>query len=68
MDITINTDKKCPNSGQEAGADKGAAITFRNNSDVAERECYVRRLDDSFKKLSRDMGLRDWSREDLYEW
>jgi hypothetical protein len=35
--------------------------------DVRSREEARRRLAESFTRLSRDMGPRQWTREDLYE-
>ncbi len=33
----------------------------------SEREIHVRKVEISFKRLSRDMGPRNWTREDLYD-
>ena len=35
-------------------------------SDALERQQIIAALDESFKRLSRDMGPRKWSRDDLY--
>ncbi|MCY4655059.1 MAG: hypothetical protein OXC95_18070, partial [Dehalococcoidia bacterium] len=42
-------------------------LTWVASGDAAERERRVLQLQDSFKRLSRDMGPRNWTREDLYD-
>ena len=39
----------------------------RTDSNPAKHESDIQRLGDSFQRLSRDMGRRNWIREDLYE-
>ena len=41
-------------------------LTRVASTDVTTRRDTVAKLRDSFRKLSRDMGPRDWTREDLH--
>ena len=41
-------------------------LTSTANADVAKRREHVAQLKDSFQKMSRDMGPRKWTREDLH--
>ena len=38
-----------------------------SKNDAQERERRVALLDDSFQRISRDMGPRNWKRESLYD-
>ena len=35
--------------------------------DAPERQRSIAALDESFRRLSRNMGLRNWNREDIYD-
>ena len=51
------------------GMDEDAKKKLRGismDNDAADRQEHVDRLKESFLRLSRDMGSRRWSREDLY--
>ena len=41
-------------------------LTSAANSNAAARQEHVSRLKESFRKVSRDMGHREWNREDLH--
>lgn len=41
-------------------------LTRVADADVAARRDTVSKLRGSFRRLSRDMGARDWNREDLH--
>ena len=41
-------------------------LTSVSNADGAKRREHVARLKDSCQKMSRDMGPRKWTREDLH--
>ena len=42
-------------------------LTSIAKSDSATRKAHADKLMETFEKLSRDMGPRTWTREDLYE-
>ena len=75
MNITLNVDEDIVKKVRKIAIDKDTTLTamvrdyltWVANSDAAERERRVLRLQDSFDRLSRDMGPRNWTREDLYD-
>ena len=42
-------------------------LTGVANDDAVERKAQAARLMETFERLSRDMGPRTWTRDDLYE-
>lgn len=74
MKFTLNIDEEVVKKVWKIAKDKDTTLTdmvrdyltWVANADAAERERRVLLLEDSFKRLSRDMGPRDWSRDDLY--
>ena len=42
-------------------------LTSVANSDAVDRKEQIARLEESYARLSRDMGPRTWTREDLYD-
>ena len=74
MKITLNIDEEIVKRVREIAIAKDTTLTdmvrdyltWVANGDSEERECRVLLLEDSFKRLSRDMGPRNWNREDLY--
>ncbi len=75
MNITLSIDEEVVKKVRKIAIDKNTTLTalVRDhliaiaNSDIAERKERVERLKRSFQRLSRDMGPRNWSREDLYD-
>ena len=56
MDITLDMDDDVKKNVRR--------ITMDNYT--ADRQEHVAKLKESFQKLSRDMGLCEWAREDLH--
>ena len=75
MKITLDIDEDIVKKVRKIAIDKDTTLTamvrdyltWVANGDAAERERRILQLEDSFKKLSRDMGPRNWTREDLYD-
>ena len=75
MNITLNIDEDIVKKVRKIAIDKDTTLTamvrdyltWVANGDTAERERRVLQLQDSFKRMSRDMGPRSWTREDLYD-
>lgn len=75
MNITLNIDEDIVKKVRKIAIDKDTTLTAMVRSylawvasgDTAERERRIRLLEDSFERLSRDMGPRNWKREDLYD-
>ncbi len=75
MNITLNIDEDIVKKVRKIAIDKDTTLTamvrdyltWVANGDAAERERRVLLLEDSFNRLSRDMGPRNWTREDLYD-
>ncbi|MXY20376.1 MAG: hypothetical protein F4Y49_03465 [Dehalococcoidia bacterium] len=75
MKITLNIDEDIVKKVRKIAIEKDTTLTamvrdyltWVANGDAAERERRVLQLEDSFKRLSRNMGPRDWARGDLYE-
>ena len=74
MNITLNIDEDIVKKVRKIAIDKDTTLTamvrdyltWVASGDAVERERHVLQLQDSFKRLSRDMGPRRWTREDLY--
>ena len=75
MNITLNIDEDIVKKVRKIAIDKDTTLTamvrdyltWVANGDTLERERRIRLLEDSFERLSRDMGPRSWKREDLYD-
>ena len=74
MNITLNIDEETVKKVRKVAIDKDTTLTamvrdyltWVAKGDALERQQSIVALDDSFTRLSRDMGPRNWSREDLY--
>ena len=74
MNITLNIDEDIVKKVRKIAVDKDTTLTamvrdyltWLADSDAAERRERIRLLEDSFARLSRGMGQRNWTREDLY--
>ena len=75
MNITLNIDEDVVKKVRKIAIDKDTTLTamvrdyltWVADSDAAERRERIRLLEDSFARLSRGMGQRNWTREDLYD-
>ena len=73
--ITLSVDDELIRKVRKIAIDKNTTLTQMVRDflasvaarDAAQRMRAVRQLERSFEKFSRDMGKRDWSREDLHE-
>jgi hypothetical protein len=73
--ITLSVDEEIIKKVRKIGVDKNTTLTemvrelFKSGAegDLPERERTLRRLEASFRDLSRDKGKRKWKRGDLYE-
>ena len=74
MNITLNIDEEIVKKVRKVAIDKDTTLTamvrdyltWVAKGDAPERQQSIAFLDESFQRLSRDMGPRTWSREDLY--
>ena len=74
MNITLNIDEEIVKKVRKIAIDKDTTLTamvreyltWVARGDAAERQQSIAALDESYTRLSRDMGPRNWSREDLY--
>ena len=75
MNITLSVDEEIVKKVRKIAMEKDTTLTalVRDyltsvaNSDAAERKEQVARLMRSSERLSRDMGPRTWTRDDLYD-
>lgn len=75
MNITLSIDEEIVKKVRKIAIDKDTTLTAMvrdyltslAKSDAAAREAHADRLMETFKRLSRDMPPRTWTREDLYE-
>lgn len=75
MKITLNIDDEIAKKVRKIAMDKGTTLTgmVRNyltsvaGSDAAARKADADKLTETLEKVSRDMGPRTWTREDLYD-
>ena len=75
MNITLNIDEDIVRKVRKIAIDKDTTLTamvrdyltWLADSDAAEQRERLRLLEDSFARLSRGMGQRNWTREDLYD-
>lgn len=74
MNITLNVDEEIVKKVRKIAIDKDTTLTemvrdyltWVAKGDALERQQSIAALDESFERLSRDMGPRNWTREDLY--
>ena len=74
MNITLSIDDDIVKKVRRIAVDNDTTLTAMvreyltsvANSDAAARQEHVARLKESFQKMSRDMGPREWTREELY--
>ena len=74
MNITLNIDEEVVKKVRKIAIDKdttltamvGDYLTWLARGDAPERQQRVTLLEDSFQRISRDMGPRNWNREDLH--
>ena len=72
--ITLSVDDKVVKKVRKIAVDKNTTMTAMVRDfltsvaerDEANKQRSIRRLKQSFRKLSRDMGKRTWTREDLH--
>lgn len=75
MKITLRIDEEIVKKVRKIAIGKNTTLTamVRDyltsvvSSDVAARKADADKLMETFEKVSRDMGPRTWTREDLYE-
>ena len=75
MNITLSVDDRVVRTVRKIAIYKNTTLTAMVRSyleslaerDDLAREQAVAKLEDSFRRLSRPMGKREWTREDLYE-
>ncbi len=73
--ITLSVDDEVIKKVRKIAVDKNTTLTAMvreylqavADSDAAEKKQAVKKLQQSFGDLSRDMGRRNWSRDELYE-
>ncbi len=74
MNITLNIDEDIVKKVRKIAIDKDTTLTamvrdyltWLANGDAAERQHRISLVEDSFRTVSRDMGQRNWTREDLH--
>lgn len=74
MSITLNIDEEIVKKVRKIAIDKDTTLTamvrdyltWVAKGDALEHQQIIAALDESFERLSRDMGPRNWSRDDLY--
>jgi hypothetical protein len=73
--LTLNVDKKTLDKARKVAIDQETTLgqmvreflTSVAHSDKSDRAQTLMRLEHSFQRLSRDMGPRSWTREQLHE-
>ena len=75
MKITVNIDEDIVKKVRKIAIDKDTTLTAMvrdyltaiARSDAAARKADADKLMETFEKVSREMGPRSWTREDLYD-
>ncbi len=73
--ITLSVDEETIKKVRKIAVDKNTTLTAMvreflqsvADSDAAEKKQALKKLRKSFQGLSRDMGTRAWTRDDLHE-
>ena len=73
--ITLSVDEEIVKKVRKIAVDKNTTLTAMireflqsiADSDAAEKKQAIKKLQQSFRDLGRDMGTRTWMRDDLYE-
>ena len=73
--ITLSVDDEVIKKVRKIAIDKNTTLTAMvrdfltsvANRDALEKKDTINKLKESYDKLSRDMGRRQWTRESLYE-
>lgn len=74
MNITLDVDEEVVRKVRKIAMDRDTTLSamvrdyliWVAGKDGTEREAHIVQLEDSFRRLSRDMGTRKWAREDLH--
>ncbi len=74
MNITLSIDEKTVKRARKIAAEKNTTLTAMvrdylilvANVDAAKRTEHIAKLKKSFQQISRNMGPRVWTREDLH--
>ena len=75
MNITLSIDDLIVKKVRKIAIDKDTTLTAMvrdylvsvANADLATRQERIARLEETFEKMSRDMGPRNWTRDDLHD-
>ena len=75
MNITLSIDEEIVKKVRKIAIDKDTTLTAMvrdylttvASSDAAARKAAAAKLMETFEKVSRDMGPRTWTREELYD-
>ena len=75
MNITLSIDEEIVKKVRKIAIDKDTTLTAMvrdylttvASSDAAARKADAAKLMETFEKVSRDMGPRTWTREELYD-
>ena len=75
MNITLGIDEEIVKKVRRIALEKDTTLTAMvrdyltsvANSDAVDRKEQIARLEESYARLSRDMGPRTWTREELYD-
>jgi len=75
MKITLRIDEEIVKKARKIAIDKNTTLTAMvrdyltsiASSDAASRKADAEKFMETFEKVSRDMGPRTWSREELYD-
>lgn len=74
MNITLSIDEKTVKRARKIAAEKNTTLTAMvrdylilvANVDAAKRTEHIAKMKKSFQQISRNMGPRAWTREDLH--
>ena len=74
MNITLNIDEEILKKVRKIAIDRDTTLTalvrdyltWLAQGDAPDRQRHIALLDDSFQRISRDMGPRNWSRDDIH--
>lgn len=74
MNITLSIDEKTVKRARKIAAEKNTTLTAMvrdylilvANVDAAKRTEHIAKLKKSFQQISRNMGPRAWTREDIH--